>query len=119
MGRTRILTGLWTVGCCGVVLVVAGCNLAPPVRIPQVEGVQRAVNEPRQERTRTYQRCLNEALREPDGDPARDQDELVSCMKEAGFGFLAVAADHRRAHCETAFQTAEIFPDAYCFQKLE
>ena len=104
---------------CSLILIVAGCNLAPPVRLPQVEGVQRAVNEPRLERTRSYQRCLKEALREPEGNPAADQDELVSCMKKAGFGFLAVAADHRRDHCITAFETAEIFPDAFCFQKIE
>ena len=107
MGRNAALAA--------VSLAVLGCNLAPPVRLPQVEGVQRAVNEPREERTRTYQRCLKEALAKPEGD----QDHLIRCMRTAGFGFLAVSADVRRDHCMTALETPEVFPEAYCFQKIE
>ena len=117
MGRTRGALGGMLAGC-GLALLAGGCNLAEQVRLPQVEGVQRAVSEPREERTRTYQRCLKDALETPE-TPEADQERLLRCMRTAGFGFLAVAADHRRSHCVTALETPEVFPEAYCFQKIQ
>jgi hypothetical protein len=101
--------------CAVTALAGVACNLAPPLHVPQVESVQRAIREPREERAMAYDRCTREALAEPGGD----QDELITCMKAAGFGLLAVAADHRRSHCLAALEAPDVLPDAFCFQSLE
>jgi hypothetical protein len=98
-------------------LGVAACELEShvPVRLPQVEAVQRAVNEPREERSAAYVRCLDQAL----AGPGRDQQELVQCMKEAGFGFLARSAQHRESACREALESPDELPPSFCFQKLD
>ena len=94
-------------------MLTTGCDLIPPLHVPQVQNAQRVVREPREERTRTYHQCSQEALRTPGGDP----DKLVACMEAAGFSFLPQSAEHRRSHCITALETPGVLPDAFCFQK--
>jgi hypothetical protein len=100
----------------GVVLAAgSGCQLRSPISVPQLEGVSRAVNEPREARTSTYQRCVQQALAEH-GD---DQNELIRCMKAAGFGFLAESAFHRRSYCLEVLDKPGELPDDFCFQRVD
>ncbi len=93
---------------------LAACSSAPEISIPQLEGARRVVAEPRAERAQIYRKCSRKALTAPPGD----QQTLLQCMREHGYGFLADTAPHRILHCLEMRNAAGRFPEEFCFQKV-
>lgn len=104
------------VHCLLATMVLVGCGTSTPeISIPQLEAARRAVEEPREERSRVYQECLRQALDPPPGN----KEKLISCMREQRYEFLAQTAPHRIEHCLEMRNTEGKFPEDFCFQKMK
>lgn len=112
--RTTGTLGVFAV-MAGFLFFAAGCASAPEISIPQLDAARRAVEEPREERGRVYQECLQKALDPPPGDQAL----LLSCMREKRYAFLAETAPHRIEHCLKMRDAEGKFPEEFCFQKMK
>jgi hypothetical protein len=86
----------------------AACGV--PVTSPQLAGLSRAVNEPREERNEVYKNCIRNSV---------GQEAVIECMKKGGFGFLAEPAYHRIEHCRLLLKNPDAIPEAFCFQKIK
>ena len=79
-------------------LALASCTTAPLPRLPQVEQATEAV-QTGGERYRAHRAC---------GSRAGSVDELVGCMRDAGWDFVARAPGYPEAECWQARDRSEV-----------
>jgi hypothetical protein len=88
-GRSRVVV---------LVVLLSGCNGIPSLRLPQVEQATEAVHD-RGERYRVHHTCA---------DGARSVDEMVACMRAAGWEFVDRGPDYPQAGCWEARDAGEL-----------
>jgi hypothetical protein len=90
------------------VWLVAGCAQLPPLRSPQLEGLQRALRDSPRERVQAWDACRA---------ATRDDPGLVQCMEAAGYRLIG-GADLRAEDCQVDYDgAADDPPPAWCFER--
>jgi hypothetical protein len=90
-----------------VVLLAAACASTPRLRLPQVEQATQATHRGG-ERYRAHQRCAG---------IARTVEDLVECMRQEGYEFIARAPDYPSRQCWEAREPESAVTDVppHCF----
>jgi hypothetical protein len=88
-------------------LLVAACASSPRPRLPQVEQAAQATHRGG-ERYRAHQRCAQ---------IARTVEDLLACMREEGYEFIAQAPDYPSRECWEAREPESAVSDVppHCF----